>query len=406
MDPVEISQRQNRTLEGPIQFRNATKNLHPPPSSASLESVRILSHYFVARFLGLFSTVLVAAFLIFATIELVLNLDDLAAFGSPAEGPDGGAFLNSLRYLWVRLVSYYLADLLPLASFIAVFITFAWAGRSMELLAIQASGIRLSRILFPVLATALILSFASAVLHETLILRAQEIWSSESQTSHASLDFGRKAFWYHKGSTITNIASADPETRTLHGVEIFERGSPGTVLRVIRADRVEIQADGLWKLENAAIWTFDADSPTAQPRLEENVSIALDPDSLHGDVALGADPGMLALPALREYLESNASDTSSRLRRLRSLYHERLSRPWLLFVFGWLALPFALRVDHRGLFGGPAAAAVATLGVFFLTQSAGKAISRQEILPVGLTNWLVIGLVLMGSAVALRRRPF
>jgi len=367
--------------------------------------VRILSRYFVARFLGLFSTVLVAAFLILTTIELVLNLDDLSAFGSSADGPGASSSLNSLRYLWVRLASYYLPDLLPLASFIAVFITFAWAGRSMELLAIQSAGVRLIRIVLPVLATALILSFASAVLHETLVLRAKEIWLSESPTSHATLDFGRKAFWYHKGSTITNIASADPETRTLHGVEIFERGPAGTILRVIRVDRVTIQNDGLWQLEDASVWTFDRNTPTARPELQENLSIALDPDALDGSNALGADPGMLPLAALRGYLESSSNENSTGLRRLRSLYHERLSRPWLLFVFAWLALPFALRVDQRGLFGGPAAAAVATLGAFFLVQSAGATISRQEILPVGLTAWLAIGLVLVGTAIALRRQP-
>jgi lipopolysaccharide export system permease protein len=374
-----------------------------------MKHVRILSHYFVARFLGLFSTVLVAAFLILATIELVLNLDDLSAFGSSAPGSEGTdsltAFLNAIRYLWVRLASYYLADLLPLASFLAVFITFAWAGRSMEILAAQASGVRLSRIVFPVMATALILSLATAVLHETLILRAQQTWSSKTQGSEDPLDFGRKAFWYHTGSTITNITSADPATRTLRGVEIFERGAHGTVIRVVRVDRVHIQQVGIWQLENADIWTFDPIEPTARPRLDEDISMTFDPDALRGDVLLGADPGILPLAELADYLDTSASESSSDLRRLKSLYHARLSRPWLVFVFGWLALPFALRVDQRGLFGGPAAAAVATLGAFFLLQSAGTTISRQELLPVGLMTWLEIGLVLVGVAIAVRRQP-
>jgi len=405
MDPVEITQRQNRTLECPIQLRNATKDLQALPSSARLNSVRILSHYFVARFLGLFSTVLVAAFLILATVELVLNLDDLASFGSPAVESAGAASLSALRYLGVRLASYYLADLLPLASFIAVFITFAWAGRSLELLAVQAGGIRLRRVIFPVLATTLILSFATAVLHETLILRAKQIWSSDSDGSHDQPDFSRKSFWYHKGPTITNITFADPETRTLHGVEIFERGPNGSIVRVVRVDRVWISTDGVWHLENAAVWSFEPENPTAQPRLEQNVSMALDLDALHGDVLLGADPGMLTLPALAEYLETSTTETSSDRRRLQSLYHERLSRPWLVFVFGWLALPFALRVDERGLIGGPAAAAVATLGAFFLVQSGGMTVSRQELLPIGVTPWLVIALVLLGTAIALRKQP-
>ncbi len=368
--------------------------------------MRILSHYFVARFLGLFSTVLVAALLILATIEIVLNLDELSAFGSSAAGPERTAWLNALRYFWVRLASYYLADLLPLASFTAVFITFAWAGRSMELLAVQAGGIRLRRVILPVLATALILSFATAVLHETLILDAQQIWSTKTHGSNDQPDFGRKAFWYHKGRTITNIRSADPETRTLYGVEIFERGPAGSIIRVVRVDRVQILSDGVWQLEDAAIWTFDPERPAAQPGLEEHVSMPLDLDALSGDVLLGADPGTLPLRALADYLSSNPSESLSALRRLKSLYHKRLSRPWLVVVFAWLALPFALRVDPRSRFGGPAVAAVAMLSVFFLVQNAAITISRHGLLPVGFAPWLAIGLVLVGSAIALRREPF
>jgi lipopolysaccharide export LptBFGC system permease protein LptF len=366
--------------------------------------VRILSHYFIARFLGLFSTVLVASLIVLATLEIVLNLDDLSAFGSSARGAEGSTPLNAARYLWVRLASYYLADLFPLASFVAVFITFAWAGRSLELLAAQSGGIRLQRLVLPVLVTALILSFANAILHETLILRAQQIWSNEAEGSHDQPDFGREAFWYHKGRTITNITSADPESRTLQGVEIFERGPNGTISRVIRGERVKIADDGVWHLENASIWTFDPEDTTKHPSLEENSSIALDLDSVHGDVLLGADPGILPLRALANYLDTDPSQTSSNLRRLRGRFHERLSSPWLVFVFAWLALPFALHVDQRGRFSGPAAAGISTLGIFYLLQSAGTTISRQELLPVGLTPWLAIFMTLLGTSIALRSR--
>ncbi len=50
-------------------------------------------------------------------------------------------------------------------------------------------------------------------------------------------------------------------------------------------------------------------------------------------------------------------------------------------------------------------AAIATLGAFFLLQSAGTTISRQELLPIGLIVWLEIALVLVGVAIALRRQP-
>ena len=404
MHTIEIAEGQNRTYKLPTQIRNATKDLQVLSSSANMTSVRILSHYFIARFLGLFLTVLVASILVLAIFELVLNLDDLSGFGSAARDSPGSTPMNAVRYVWVRLASYYLADLLPLASFFAVFITFAWAGRSMELVAAQSGGIRLHRLVLPVLATALILSFATAILHETLILHARQIWASAVEGSHDQPDFGREAFWYHKGRTITNITSADPETRTLLGVEIFERGPNGTIIRVIRGERVRITDDGVWHLDNAAVWTFDPEDTTTPPALDENSSMALDLDALGGDVLLGADPGILPLRALAIYLNANPRETSSNLRRLRGLYHERLSSPWLVFVFACLALPFALRVDQRGRFGGPAAAAIAALGVFYLLQTAGTTISRQEFLPVGLTPWLVIAVALVGTSIALRKQ--
>lgn len=379
--------------------------------------MRILSHYFIGRFLGLFSMVLAVAFLLLATIELVLNLDDVSAFDdvrrssstdtSSASGGTSGlselaSVTNTLRYLGLRLASYYLADVLPIASFIAVFITFAIAGRAMELLAIDAGGVRPIRIVLPVLATALILSLATAVLHETIILRANQIWSGESHDRNDQIDFGRDAFWYHKASTITNVARADPETRTLYDVEIFERSPKGSVLRVVRADRVQIADDGLWHIPDAQIWSFDADDARAEPTLEESVSVVLDLDSLRGDFLLGANPELLPLRDLGRYLDGNPQESSSTLRRARGRYHERLSSPWLVLIFAWLAMPFALRIDERGRIAGPAAAAVFALGLYFLVDSAGSTLAQEDLIPAGITPWFTMTLFSLAAAVGVR----
>jgi lipopolysaccharide export LptBFGC system permease protein LptF len=379
--------------------------------------VRILSHYFVARTLGLFATVLAAACLILSTIELVLNFDDLSMPGSSqlstsatmhsASAPSVVSEVLGVGHaLGIRLASYYMTDVIPIASFLAVFITFAWAGRAMELVGIQAGGIRLTRVILPVLVLTLILSFATAVLHETVIRRSQQISSGQGAGDHRQPEFGREAFWYHRGRTITNISFADAETRTLHGVEIFERGPKGAIARVIRAEIVQIANDGVWHLGNAAVWTFDPLDPSSATKLEKNASLTLDLDAIGGDALLHADPEHLPLAALADYLEANSENTSSSLRKLHGRYHERLASPWLVAVFGWLALPFALRVDERGRFGPPAAAAVAALSGFFLLRSAGETLAQQELIPVGLTPWLAIAIVILGSTIALRRVQF
>ena len=131
--------------------------------------MRILSHYFVARFFGLFLTVLVAALAILATIELVLNIEELEELGTLSRGTSvlgpTGSIVALVRFLWTRIVTTYLVDLLPIASFIASFTTFALAGRRLEWIAIESGGIRPLRIILPVLVGACFLSLIAGLVH-------------------------------------------------------------------------------------------------------------------------------------------------------------------------------------------------------------------------------------------------
>ena len=56
--------------------------------------MRILSHYYATRFLGLFVMVLAAALLVLATLELVLNLDDIAGWGGSESAASPGGFAS------------------------------------------------------------------------------------------------------------------------------------------------------------------------------------------------------------------------------------------------------------------------------------------------------------------------
>lgn len=406
---------------------------------ARLTPVRILSRYFVARFLGLFSLVLAAAFLILATVELVLNLDELpglspaSSSSSPSPSPsppssppslsadaaassssdplrpaDGGVpddaleraaagpstspLLRTMRYVGLRLTTYYLADLLPVASFVAVFLVYAISGRALEVLAVQAGGIRPFRIVGPVLATALILSFANALLHETVILNAERIWSTIGAEGPRSVDLRREGFWVHRGPVIVSAGAAEPEGGTVRDVEVYERSRTGAVVRVIRAPRARVSAQGRWHLEDAKVWRFDPRTPGADPVHEQGVAIDLDLAALAAAAARNADPAKLPIRDLARYLATAPTESPTELRRLRARFHERLASPWLVLVFAWLAVPFALRIDGRGRMSGPALAATVTLALYMVTQSAGETLARQELLPAGFAPWLTMGL--------------
>lgn len=382
--------------------------------------MRILSHYFVTRFLGLFAMVLATAFLVLATIELVLNLEDVSAFSgaeggaqspgsaettdSASAGPASNGVTRTLRYLGLRLTAYYLADLLPVASFIAVFLVFAIAGRAMEVLAAEAGGIPPVRLVLPVLFAALILSFATAILHETVILRAEEIWSGESDRVREPVEFRNEAFWLHRGPLIANVAGSDPETRTLFDVEIFERSRNGAVTRVIRAPSAHVSESGSWQIPEARVWRFDASDPESSPDLGRSETIELDLAALDTAILRGADPNFLPLPALAHYLAGEPAQNPSALRRIQARYYERLASPWLVFVFAWLAIPFAIRVDQRGRIAGPALAAVTGLALYFVAQSAGQSLAQQELIPVGIAPWSTMGVACALATIGFVRR--
>jgi lipopolysaccharide export LptBFGC system permease protein LptF len=371
--------------------------------------VRILSHYFVARFCGLFLSVLLVALAILATIELVLNLEDLTA------GADAGAALSGLHAipgvltaLWNRLATTYLVDLLPVSSFIASFLTFALAGRRLEWVAIGASGIPPMRVVLPVLGAALGLSIVAAGLHETLVLDAAHARRVDEEDDRDEIDLERRAFWYHRGPIITNIGYADPATRTLHDVELFERGlgdDSGRIVRIVRAPDVQILADGTWRFERASVWRFDPANPLAEPRFEGAVGLELDLESLPRNALTGADPAILPLRALARHLESEPDPASATHRRLAEVLHERLSRPFWVLVLCWLALPFARVVDHRGHVATAAVTALVALTLFFLMAEAGQTLTHLRLLPVGLAAWTTPLLTVGLGALLLTRRP-
>ena len=361
--------------------------------------MRILSHYFIARYLGLFGTVLVAATMMLLAVEFVLQLEP----GGAAD--EAAPLVGSAQRLFSRMLAVYMPDLIPLASGVAAFSTFAWAGRARETLAIEAGGVRLARVVWPVLAATGMLSLATAILHETLVLDAERSQRHQRQDPARPIDFGQMEFWLHQGRTITNVARIDADARSLEDVEIFERGAGGRARRVIRAERVRIAEDGRWHLSQARIWRFPAGAETGTASaLENHAELILDLEALGGDALLGGEPGLMPLRTLAEYLQRSEAESAARRRVLLGRFHERLSRPGLVLLFPLLALPFALRVDERGRLLGPAMGAAAVLGAFLFARGASDPFVAQGLLSAAVAIWAPIGVFAGGAVVALFRR--
>lgn len=370
--------------------------------------MRILSHYFATRFLGFVLTVLATGLTILATIELVLNLEEMSALSDALrKSGSTGVTGTLLAFLWNRLASLYLPDLLPITSFVAAFLTVAVAGRRLEWVAIESSGIRPLRVLLPLVATAGLLALLAYAVDETIVLDARRANLVEARFAQDEIELDRRAFWYHRGPIITNIGHADPTTRTLHDVELYERGlgeASGRIARIVRARDVRILPDGRWHFDEASVWTFDPADPIAEPRFERRRSLELDLESVPRNPLAEADPALAPLGTLARHLATQWPPDSPNARRLAFAYQERLSRPTRVMVFCWLALPFGLRVDRRGRIAPAAALALVALAGYFGAASLGSVLTRLALLPVGVSSWGVPLLFAVAAGIGLLRR--
>jgi len=355
--------------------------------------VRILSRYFVARYIGLFAVILVSGTLAVATVEAMLGFEDR---GDPGQ---------LLGWMLVRIPSYYLRDLAPISAFFAAFFTIGLAVRWLEWTAVQAAGIPPWRIALPLLGAALVLSGGTFALRESLVPRLLERHEAARQPSDEDLIFRAGSFWYQKGHSLYSIGSADRAAGTLRDVEVFVRTPRGRLDASYRAHLARVRPDGSWLLENAIVRRFSPDDPGRPTEVHEQPELVL---TLTDDSALlleRTDAAALPLAQLIEYVAAHRHDdhpgSRAAIRRLDMLAHQRMSEPWLVALFSLLALPVALRVRPGGSLAPAGVAAMGVLGAFFLARNLGHGLAVREILPHAATIWLVPALFAAAAALAL-----
>lgn len=353
----------------------------------------VLSRDLLARFIATFAAVLVVVLLASAVVELIGDFDDVVG-GSEGLG-------GALVYVGLRIPSYHLPLLVPIAAFIATFLSLGTAARALEFLAIKAGGVSPLRVLLPIVAAGAVIAGVGLAANETISVRAHDAWRRHVR-GEDPISFRRGSFWYHKGRYVYNVQDADPGARAVRGVAIFELDGRGRLVRSIHADEARIDADGTWQLSNAVIRGFEPDRPAAPPRYEQVASTQI---VLREELALlDADVQGLSIRDLQEYrAEREAGDPEAR--RASALLHARLTQPLSAFVFVLLAIPLGLRVERTRSLAVPALEGVALLFVFLTLREYANTLATQGVTPAAATPWALLAAFAAIGGVLLARMP-
>lgn len=336
----------------------------------------------LGRFLGSFAATLAILVLGVMVVELLVDLDDIL------EAP--GGWTGALLYVGLRIPFYYLPYLIPAASFAAAFLTLGLAARNHEIVAMKAGGVSPLRVVLPFLGAAAVLSLLALVLNETVAVRASEAWRRQVRgESAAHVDFRRGSFWYHSGRTLYNVQDADPATRSLRGVDVYELDERGRLLRHVAAKSAEITPEGDWVLHDAAVRRVSPDRPTAAPTLEHVAETRLAGRAEPNPAVLDADVFSLSIRDLREYLARHPSDDLAATRAAARL-HQRLTEPLVVLLFALLAAPLGLRVEQTRSLARPALHGAVLVFLFYTVREYGSTLALQGVVSPAVTFWAIL----------------
>ena len=301
----------------------------------------ILARYFAASYFRLFAATLAVSTLAIVVVEMLVNFDKV--FGANGLGA-ASAIQGVLSYLFLRIPSYYLRDLIPISSFAAAFLCVGLPARRSEITAVRAGGISPRRLALPILLAAAAVSAFSFLLNETVVLDASQRWSRLG-LGGARIAYRQGSFWYRRGDRIYNVWEADPEKQTLRGVRVYELDPGGRLLRAIRASSVHVAEGDRWEFAKPVVHSFRAGRPASGPTIELLPTLSLEVGSPRDLQLLSTQASALGAADLLDSIAAKRAAGRS-ITRDAVLLQRRISEPLSCLLLALLALPAGFGVER------------------------------------------------------------
>lgn len=357
--------------------------------------MRTLSRYLLASYLKLFVTILFAAMIAIAIVEMLLNSDQVL--------DDHAGLSGVAHYLLLRLPAYYFRDLIPITSFAAALSCIGLAARSREFMAAKSGGISPRIMVVPILVAAMLLSAVALIVNETWVLAASRA-ATRGDGEEEEVSFRRGSFWYHRDDTLYNVQEADPGSRTLRGVRVFETTPAGRLLQSTQAEVVRVDEEHRWHMQDATVRSFDVERPASAPavaRLDEAIlAVAAERDL----VLLHARANTLSLNELGEYIRARTADGRDSV-RYREMMHARIADPFAVLAFSLVAIPLGLAVERRYSLAAAGVIGIVILGVFYTARTVASMLVSSAIPATAFGPWCVLAALFSFGALQFFRTP-
>jgi LPS export ABC transporter permease LptG len=311
----------------------------------------------------------------------------------------------AIQYFLLQMPQYELL-VIPMSMLLGVLLMLQRLSGGSELVAMQAGGIGLARIVAPVLLIALVVSFLALLAQETLVPAAtgQAAYLREAVIKHLNplgSNLTVSTELPNGGRQVTHVDAIDPATQQLLGVTVLQFDAHGEPRLMIFGRRATFQ-DPTYTFLDAHSYHYEQDGNTQtsiDPRL--TVDIGGSPNDLARSAVLTNPEEMSRAQIGTQLASGNLSEPQ--VRTFRATYDAKLARPFASFVFALIAVPFGLRPARGSGTGLGFGLAVAIVFVYYVVATLFLAIGGAVGWLSGIAAWAPNVLFTAFGLIMLRR---
>ena len=269
---------------------------------------------------------------------LVRELEDI--------GQGNYGFAEAMQYIALSIPAR-VVEFLPLAVLLGCILSLGALASNSEIIAMQASGVSLSRLLVSVLQAALVMAVISFLLSEWIVPDSStqaRVVKNAAQDENAPLR-SREGVWIKDGNRVIHINQLLPNGFALR-VQVYRLDTSGRLVSTLYAERAE-PIEGGWELHGVEITHVDP----VKTRYESFDRLRYQGEVSHNLLqVLMIKPSRMSrrdLHAYLNFLDDNRLDAKSE----RLIYWQKLFSPLTIVVMCLLAIPFILGAQRQSSTG-------------------------------------------------------
>jgi lipopolysaccharide export system permease protein len=358
----------------------------------------ILDGYLVSELGGPFLFGLSAFTLIFVATQIIA----IGRLVSEEHAP-----LWAAVELFLLSMPQYLLLVIPMAMLLGTLLAMQRLSGDSEIIALQAGGISLARIVAPLLLVGFVVSFVALALQELVVPLANDKAAYVQQAVIEHLSPGASTLQAvvplpGGGKQVTIAGGLDVATDTLIDVTVIRYDAHQKAQDFITADRARYEPP-TWQFENSTTYHFAPDGSVAtQYGKHLAIDIGERPNQIAKQSIQISNPEQLSRAEIRERLDSGHL-LSTQQRVFTASYAAKLARPFAAFVFTLIAVPFGLRPVRGGGMGLGFGLAVAIVFVYYVISTIFLTIGGTALWLAGPAAWAPNVLFTVIGASLLRR---